>query len=99
MARTIGKRWPATAPKGDYQARCDYCDVAWRRSQLKRDRAGLLYCPDEGEGRDSVTLDEANAAAAESYRNAPRGTNDGGRFVKTTSLPEVHLLTLEDIEL
>lgn len=100
MARTIGKRWPGTAPKGDYQAMCDYCGVMWRRSQLKRDRGGKLTCPDEGEGRDAVALAEAEAEAAK--RATPKlATNDGGHFFKNEAgdTAAVQRLTLEDIEL
>jgi hypothetical protein len=57
--RTIGWHWPRSA-LGDYTWRCDYCGVAWRRSQLRRDGAGLLVCPDEGPGEDAVTLSEKN---------------------------------------
>ncbi len=45
---------------------CDYCGVLWPRSRLRRDGAGLLSCPDEGDGRDSVTLSRLNAAGAAS---------------------------------
>lgn len=100
MARTIGKRWPKTAPRGDYQAACDYCNVMWRRSQLRRDGAGLLVCPDEGDGRDAVTLSELNAAGAQAQRG-PVSTNDGGRFFKGEAgvAEATQRLTLEDIEL
>lgn len=68
MSRTITKHWPSSTPNGDKQAQCDYCGVVWRRSQLNRDEAGLLYCPDEGEGRDGVALSRANAEAASEMR-------------------------------
>jgi hypothetical protein len=62
--RTIGRHWPASAPRGDAPARCSYCGVIWRRSQLVKDRAGYLACPDDVDGRDVVTLSLANAKAA-----------------------------------
>lgn len=40
---------------------CDYCGSIWYRSQLYKDGAGMLVCPDEGEGLDAVTLNELNA--------------------------------------
>lgn len=77
--RTIGKRWPKEAEFCDYTAKCDYCDVLWRRSQLTRDGAGFLYCPDEGEGLDRVTLDEMNLAGA--LEEDRRGhENDRGQY-------------------
>jgi hypothetical protein len=77
--RTIGPRWPRDAEFRDYTAKCDYCDVVWRRSQLVRDGAGFLTCPDEGDGLDRVTLDEMNLAGAqeEPYRY---GQNDRGQY-------------------
>lgn len=71
--RTIGKHWPSDAPRGDYQEMCDYCGVMWRRSQLRKDGAGRLVCPDEGSGLDATTLNKLNAAA----RRRPSG-NMGG---------------------
>ena len=62
MTRTITRHWPADAPRGDTQAACSYCGVRWRRSQMRLDRSGLLVCPDEGDGRDAITLSEGNAA-------------------------------------
>ena len=35
---------------------CAFCGVVWYRSQLTMDGAGMLVCPDEGTGRDEVTL-------------------------------------------
>lgn len=57
-ARYIGK------PRGDYRAICAYCGSAWHRSEMYRDAAGMLVCPQEGKGRDAVTLDRINAANA-----------------------------------
>lgn len=95
--RTIGKRWPRNAPRGDIQSMCDYCGVMWRRSQLRRDGAGLLVCPDEGTGRDTVTLDKLNAAGA---RRVPRRFDpDGGQYVYegTKETGGYHNTTLEHI--
>ena len=79
---------------------CDYCGVLWRRSQLRRDGAGHLVCPDEGDGRDSVTLDKLNASHAQAQRG-PIGTNDGGNFFKGEAgeVEATQRLLLEDIEL
>ena len=97
MSRTIGRHWPKTARRGDYQAMCDHCGVLWRRSQLHRDGAGSLVCPDEGDGRDSVTLDALNAASAQEL-TGPVSQNDGGNFFKAEG-DDVYLDSLEDIEL
>lgn len=59
---------------------CDYCGVAWRRSQMRKDRAGLWACPDDVKGRDVVTLSEGNAAAAKAHRQA-HSVGVGGRIV------------------
>lgn len=80
--RTIGKRWPRNAPRGDVQEMCDYCGVQWRRSQLRKDGAGLWVCPDEKDGLDKVTLSMLNAKdAAESEKPANR--EPGGRTATT----------------
>lgn len=82
--RTIGRHWPRDAPRGDYQAKCDYCGVLYRRSELVRDEAGLLVCAAEGEGLDVVALSRMSAddlRQPENYeRDAPgvaRDTMDG----------------------
>lgn len=73
--RTIGRHWPRDAPRGDYEAKCSYCGVLYRRSQLVRDGAGLLVCPEEGPGLDVVTLTQEsadNVRVPENYeRDAP----------------------------
>lgn len=88
--RTIGKHWPKSAEFCDYTAKCDYCDVLFRRSQLRRDGAGFLACPDEGDGLDRVTLDELNLEGSleETRRGAP-GDNDRGQYptVDETATP------------
>lgn len=74
--RTIGRHWPANAPRGDAPARCSYCGVIWRRSQLARDRSGNLACPDDRAGRDIVTLSLLNAQGAKQNRGST-GPTDG----------------------
>ena len=73
MALTMPRQYPFPAPPGEYRAECAYCGMTWYRSSLIRDAAGLLACPDDQEGRDTVTLDRlgreaANAAIAEANR-------------------------------
>lgn len=62
---TIGRHW--TAARGDRQARCDYCGIFWLRSQLTMDEAGLMRCPDEGDGADMVECSRENAEGATEY--------------------------------
>jgi len=60
---------------------CDLCGVMWYRSQLRKDRAGNLRCPDDASGRDAVTLSELNAAAAKRSRLITRVKDGGNRDV------------------
>lgn len=76
----IGRHWPSSAPPGDYQALCSYCGSPWRRSQLRRDGAGNLMCPDD-EGLDSVTLDRMNREMGPNYK---RYLNDARTETKVT---------------
>lgn len=82
--RTIGHRWPSTAPQGDRAVFCDYCGVKWRRSQCVRDRAGRLACPDDRKGKDELTLSEENAAGAAQLRRS-EVQEEGGRSESTPS--------------
>lgn len=63
--RTIGRHWPKSA-RGDYRADCSDCGAPFRRSQLRKNRAGHYLCESCDGGRDIVTLTEANARAAQS---------------------------------
>lgn len=83
--RTIGYHWPADSPDGDRTSYCDYCGSVWRRSQLKRDRAGLLQCP-KGHGRDIVHLSELQAANARTLRSTPETYVGGNAPTKTTEV-------------
>jgi len=60
MARTVGRRRPASSPLGDFQAKCDYCGVVYYRKDLRRDGSGKLMCPVD-DGIDALTLDRMNA--------------------------------------
>lgn len=71
MALTIGRRWPTSAPRGDYAETCQICQVKYRRSQLMRRTDGVLVCFGPGtlndaDGRDAATLDQLNAGHARS---------------------------------
>lgn len=96
--RTVGRRWPGSAPRSDYVALCAYCGTHWRRSQLRVDAAGRLYCPQEGSGRDAVTLARLNAAGAQERTKTPP-QDRGGAPRPPVDEPEVHYTTLEEIEL
>lgn len=61
--RTIGKRISDKVP-GDFHLMCDYCGVMWPRSKLRQDAARMWVCPDEGPGRDVVTLSRQQAMDA-----------------------------------
>lgn len=78
--KTIGNRIPTTVSRNDYPCRCDYCGVPWYRSQLRVDGAGKLYCPQEGDGLDAVTLNEIDAA--ERMEEIPELEPRDGTFAK-----------------
>lgn len=59
--RTIPRRYPFPAPRGERRYTCDYCGIPWYLSQLRKDAAGFYACPDDQAGRDVVTLNRANA--------------------------------------
>lgn len=60
---------------------CDICGVMWRRSQLERKADGLLYCPDDRDGRDPVTLARLQAERAKETR-APLPPSDGRMYAR-----------------
>ena len=51
---------------------CDYCSTLWDKRDLRRDASGLWVCPQEGPGRDGVTLTKGNAEALRAYANRLR---------------------------
>lgn len=61
--RTMPRKYSQPAPRGERRHRCDYCGIVWYMSQLRQDAAGYYACPDDQSGRDTVTLNRANAAA------------------------------------
>jgi hypothetical protein len=63
--RTIGRKYNGGV-RGDWAAECDYCGATWHRSRMVRDASGFLACPDDQDGKDSVTLARENAASAKS---------------------------------
>lgn len=72
-------------------AQCDYCQVRYRRSQLVKQRNGLLACSgpgtlDDARGRDEVTLDQQNAAATRRNRRRTRAAD--GRFDRHQRTPK-----------
>ncbi len=73
--RSIPKRIPKDLEFETYTAKCDYCGTPFYRHELQRDGAGLLYCVDEGDGLDKVTLNELNAQGAMEHR-VEHGPND-----------------------
>jgi hypothetical protein len=80
----------ANADRGDWASRCDYCNRPCLRSELIRDRQGLLRC-DEHDGREPMELDEANAQSAKDI--VVTGPNDGGRYTTVSTAGAVSLET------
>lgn len=79
MRRTVHRHRPPTSPAGDTLRTCGYCGVEWYRSQLQRDAAGILACPDDQSGLDAVSLSKGNADAASHHRMGQHtGDSDGG---------------------
>lgn len=89
--RTIGNHVPRSFKSGDYPCLCDYCGVPWYRSELRKDGAGKLYCPQEGEGLDAQTLLEIEASEQlqEERQLEPRD----GSFAKLPEQPPADLLS------
>jgi hypothetical protein len=84
--RTIGRKRSPASPNGDVLCLCSYCGVLWYRSQLVRDGAGNLACPDDSSGLDTVSASLGNAAAASNrqlgrYRQEVDGTFDSKNTV------------------
>ena len=60
---TKPRKYPFPAPPGEYSTTCDYCGCEWYRSDLRRDASGFLACPDDQDGRDTVTLQRLETEA------------------------------------
>ena len=85
MARTVGRKRRSGETGA---ALCGYCGARWYRSDLYRDEAGVLTCPDEGRGRDAVALTKANVASAKAYaRSYDRPPRYPGAMDKETAVP------------
>jgi hypothetical protein len=70
--------------------------VLWYRSRLVRKQDGLLYCPDDVRGADSVTLSIANAQDASQSTHNVKVRDAGAKDrsgVPTSSMPDGILLT------
>jgi len=81
MAPTIGRQWRGGTQ--DYAALCDYCDVRYLRSQLKKQSNGRLACMGPGTngcgaGHDEIGLDKINADRLRHRRRPEK--HRGGRF-------------------
>jgi len=59
--RTVGRR---IRPGERRRVQCDRCNTLWDKRQLRRDAEGMWVCPQEGPGRDGVTLTRGNAEAS-----------------------------------
>ncbi len=98
---SIGSKWPKDAPLWDYQAMCDYCGVQYRRSELGGpDRSGNLSCVAtcrDYEGRDVVSLSEANARGVDEYRYDTAIRRQGNYDNDTGETPTPHRTDAEDI--
>lgn len=86
MARTISLHFPRDLPQNDVESFCGYCGVVYYRSQLRRDRAGILACAKDY-GGDVVTLGEAQAAAAADRRGISNPDPGGFSFDASETPP------------
>lgn len=65
---------------------CDYCGTLWDKRDLHRDAQGLWVCPQEGTGRDAITLTKANVASAKAYAAGARTPAEiSGRYDKESA--------------
>jgi hypothetical protein len=65
MSYSIPRNLSRPIAPGERRVTCDYCGAKWLRSQCRRDASGFIVCPDDDDGgRDQVTLDRLNQAAA-----------------------------------
>ena len=82
------------------RAVCAYCGTRWDRRALYRDAAGLLTCPQEGRGRDAVTLTRDSVAQAKAWAQQKRTEpHDPGRLDNEAverSVQVLYLLTEQD---
>lgn len=94
---TIGRKRPRSSPRGDHTALCDYCGAKWHRSDLRRDGANLLACPDDYRGLDSVTLSRMNAEMRPP--RAPTQIADGAAppYEPIAEAPEVYRSPLNPV--
>src|SRR5688500_17336229 len=83
--RTSGRR----IKKGERaRSLSDHCGARFDLRDLVRDASGLLRCPQEGNGRDTVTLNEANVAAAEAWADRKMPVPyEPGMYDKETAVP------------
>lgn len=76
MARTLGKHWSRSYPRGAYKAICSHCGVAWPSHKLTQEATGSWACPDDYRpGGDVASLSDANARDGErvGVRHYPYG--------------------------
>lgn len=67
MGYSMPRRLPSPLPPNECTRICGYCGAKWLRSQCRKDASGFILCEDcDDGGRDQVTLDRENAAAAQS---------------------------------
>lgn len=94
--RTIKRRG---AQYGDFRAKCGYCGVMWMRSEMVRDAAAILACPDDQAGKDLVTLARENAAGTMELRERPQrdgaDRDVGGDDYATTPASIINRLDLQ----
>ncbi len=75
---TVKSKRPHNLADGAYPVSCDICGALWYSDRLTRKNDGLLYCPKDVGGADSVTLSKANAAdSARAQRRDARPLNPG----------------------
>ena len=98
--RSIPTRLPMNTAIRETRSLCSYCGASWLSGDLRRDGAGLLACPLEGDGLDVVTLGKANAEAARAHRQRKQPATAGPYFDVSNgegSKPATHHKTRDDV--
>ena len=73
---SIGRHYHG--PRYNYTDWCDFCGTPWHRTDLKLNRDGRLYCPNDEQEAESLLDISDQASAAVGYIEPVRGKTREG---------------------